>query len=245
MEKSSFPLNGECKLPIGFRFHPTDEELVVHYLKRKVSGIPLPASVIPDFDVFQTDPWSLPGYLKEKRYFFSKRKGNENGNKCKRIAGSGYWKPIGNNKQIIASVSKQVLGMRKTLVFYQGKCSHHDTHTQWIMHQYCLVGFLTLPKSNQIVKMECGDWIVYRVFQRKRKPKKGQVVNSWSNKNQIVKLIVPICTDFTIEESSDIGPPQPSSPSSNGITEVSFDGLDHEETSAYIGSSLYSCMRKN
>lgn len=62
MEKpSSAVINGGIKLPIGYRFHPTDEELLVHYLKRKVLVMPLPALVIPEFDVFQTDPWGLPG----------------------------------------------------------------------------------------------------------------------------------------------------------------------------------------
>ena len=61
MESQNFVVNGGIKMPIGFRFHPTDEELVVHYLKRKASSLPLPASVIPEFDVFETDPWSLPG----------------------------------------------------------------------------------------------------------------------------------------------------------------------------------------
>lgn len=63
MEKS----NGgdQLRLPIGYRFHPTDEELIVHYLRRKIFGLPLPASVIPELDnVFQHDPWSLPGTLK-------------------------------------------------------------------------------------------------------------------------------------------------------------------------------------
>ena len=61
MESQNFVVNGGIKMPIGYRFHPTDEELVVHYLKRKALSLPLPASVIPEFDVFQTDPWSLPG----------------------------------------------------------------------------------------------------------------------------------------------------------------------------------------
>lgn len=61
MEKSSFVVNGGIRLPIGYRFRPTDEELIVHYLKRKAFALPLPASVIPDFDVFHADPWTLPG----------------------------------------------------------------------------------------------------------------------------------------------------------------------------------------
>lgn len=57
------PNGGEIRLPVGFRFHPTDEELLIHYLKRKVLSVPQPAVVIPELDVFQTDPWSLPGNL--------------------------------------------------------------------------------------------------------------------------------------------------------------------------------------
>jgi hypothetical protein len=49
------------RLPPGFRFHPTDEELVVQYLKRKVFACPLPASIIPEVDVCKSDPWDLPG----------------------------------------------------------------------------------------------------------------------------------------------------------------------------------------
>lgn len=59
--KSEEGNGGVNVVPIGFRFHPTDEELVVHYLKRKAFSLPLPATVIPDLDVFHSNPWDLPG----------------------------------------------------------------------------------------------------------------------------------------------------------------------------------------
>lgn len=62
MEKLSFVRNGELRLPPGFRFHPTDEELVLQYLKRKVYSCPLPASIIPEVEVCKSDPWDLPGW---------------------------------------------------------------------------------------------------------------------------------------------------------------------------------------
>lgn len=52
---------GVVRLPPGFRFHPTDEELVVQYLKRKVFCCPLPASIIPEIGLSKYDPWDLPG----------------------------------------------------------------------------------------------------------------------------------------------------------------------------------------
>lgn len=53
--------NKDVKIPVGFRFYPTDEELIIHYLKRKVYSLQLPATVIPELDVFQTNPSDLPG----------------------------------------------------------------------------------------------------------------------------------------------------------------------------------------
>ena len=49
-------------LPLGFRFHPTDEELVRHYLKGKITGqIKAEVEVIPEIDVCKCEPWDLPG----------------------------------------------------------------------------------------------------------------------------------------------------------------------------------------
>lgn len=79
-----------------------------------------------------------------------------------------------------------------------------------------------------------GDWLVFRVFQRKRKAKKHRAS---SNKSQITSAVtMPSCIDFTVEDCSVYGPPQPSSPSSSEITEVSLNGLDEEESSDFIGS---------
>lgn len=47
----------------GFRFHPSDEELIVHYLKNKVISSPLPASIIADIDLYKYNPWELPSMI--------------------------------------------------------------------------------------------------------------------------------------------------------------------------------------
>lgn len=52
----------ETKLMIpGFRFHPTDVELVMYFLKRKVLGIKFPFHVIAELDIYKYAPWDLPG----------------------------------------------------------------------------------------------------------------------------------------------------------------------------------------
>lgn len=68
-------------LPPGFRFHPTDEELVVHFLYRKVALLPCHPDIIPDVDLDRYDPWELNGqiyapfsqtllYIKKKKMVF-------------------------------------------------------------------------------------------------------------------------------------------------------------------------------
>lgn len=52
----------EMMLP-GFRFHPTDEELVGFYLKRKIQEKPIPLQLIKPLDIYKHDPWDLPSEL--------------------------------------------------------------------------------------------------------------------------------------------------------------------------------------
>ena len=48
-------------LPPGFRFHPTDEELIIHYLCNQATSKPCAASIIPEVDIYKFDAWELPG----------------------------------------------------------------------------------------------------------------------------------------------------------------------------------------
>lgn len=45
----------------GFRFHPTDEELVTYYLRRKVCGKPFRFQAVTEIDVYKSEPWELAG----------------------------------------------------------------------------------------------------------------------------------------------------------------------------------------
>ena len=47
----------------GFRFHPTDDELVSYYLKRKVLGRPVRFDAIGDVDIYKYEPWDLAGSI--------------------------------------------------------------------------------------------------------------------------------------------------------------------------------------
>ncbi|EHA8588841.1 putative NAC domain-containing protein 83 [Cocos nucifera] len=139
MEKPDFIKYGAMRLPPGFRFHPTDEELVIQYLRRKAFSRPLPAAVIPEIDLGKYDPWDLPGGGSEgEQYYFSLREAKYlNGRRHNRATISGYWKATGKDRPIKASRCNQLVGLKKVLVFYRGK-PPHGSRTDWIMHEYCL-----------------------------------------------------------------------------------------------------------
>jgi hypothetical protein len=48
-------------VPPGFRFHPTDEELVDYYLRKKVASRRIDLNVIKDVDLYKIEPWDLQG----------------------------------------------------------------------------------------------------------------------------------------------------------------------------------------
>ena len=58
-------------VPPGFRFHPTDEELVGYYLRKKVASQKIDLDVIRDIDLYRIEPWDLQGKNNNLTFFFS------------------------------------------------------------------------------------------------------------------------------------------------------------------------------
>ncbi|XP_047338425.1 NAC domain-containing protein 71-like [Impatiens glandulifera] len=170
-------------LPPGFRFHPTDEELVNYYLKRKVDGLEIELEVIPVIELYKFDPWELPekSFLPRRDmewFFFCPRdKKYPNGSRTNRATRAGYWKATGKDRKVFCRQSSVIIGYRKTLVFYRGRAPLGD-RTDWVMHEYRLCDEEIDPSQGQQPSFK-GAFALCRVIKRNEnneKANKGVVI---------------------------------------------------------------------
>ncbi|XP_055808478.1 NAC transcription factor 32-like [Solanum dulcamara] len=198
---SSTGTRHQPQLPPGFRFHPTDEELVVHYLKKKLAGAPIPVDIIAEVDLYKFDPWELPGkaiFGEQEWYFFSPRdRKYPNGARPNRAATSGYWKATGTDKPVFTPTQK--VGVKKALVFYGGK-PPKGVKTNWIMHEYRVAENKTNNKppgcginvANKKGSLRLDDWVLCRIY------KKNNTQRSIDDMNDMLGSIVPQCVPTSI-----------------------------------------------
>ncbi|KAK6137851.1 hypothetical protein DH2020_028406 [Rehmannia glutinosa] len=150
----------------GFRFHPTDEELVRYYLRRKVCGKPFRFQAVTEIDVYKSEPWELADYSSLKTrdlewYFFSpvdRKYGN--GSRLNRATGKGYWKATGKDRSV--RHKNETIGMKKTLVFHSGRAPD-GKRTNWVMHEYRLCDS---ELESAGILQEKDAFVLCRIFQK-------------------------------------------------------------------------------
>nr|QSD99860.1 NAC family transcription factor [Melilotus albus] len=159
-------MNNFSHVPPGFRFHPTDEELVDHYLRKKIASKRIDLDIIKDVDLYKIEPWDLQELCKigsdeqTEWYFFShKDKKYPTSSRTNRATKAGFWKATGRDKAIYSN-HICLIGMRKTLVFYKGRAPNGQK-SDWIMHEYRLE-----TNENGTTPQEEG-WVVCKVFKKR------------------------------------------------------------------------------
>ncbi|MCO5591783.1 hypothetical protein L7F22_045775 [Adiantum nelumboides] len=157
----------------GFRFRPTDEELVSYYLERKVCGRALPFEVIAEIDLYKYEPWDLPDKSAlptpdlEWYFFIPRDRKYPNGSRTNRATGKGYWKSTGKDRAV--SSRSRAVGTKKTLVYYSGRAPKGE-RTNWVMHEYRLNDV----ECQRIHAAENG-FVLCRVYQKSGPgPKNGE-----------------------------------------------------------------------
>ncbi|XP_010553390.1 PREDICTED: NAC domain-containing protein 90-like [Tarenaya hassleriana] len=136
-------------IPPGFRFYPTEEELVGFYLKNKLESSrrdlnlsPLIDCVIPTVDIYDCDPSDLPQIWETMTrqkdpeqwiFFVSRRDSEKTGWRPNRLTAAGYWKATGSFGYVYTN--DVAVGGKRTMVFYTGRAPS-GTKTEWRMNEY-------------------------------------------------------------------------------------------------------------
>ncbi|KAJ0900184.1 putative transcription factor NAM family [Helianthus annuus] len=170
----------------GFRFHPTDEELVGFYLKRKIQQRPLSIELIKQLDIYKHDPWDLPklAMTGEKEWYFycPRDRKYRNSARPNRVTGAGFWKATGTDRPIYASEGSKCIGLKKSLVFYKGRAAK-GVKTDWMMHEFRLPSLTdhTAPSKRFLEKtIPANDaWAICRIFKKASSTAQRTLSHSW------------------------------------------------------------------
>ncbi|CAM0870532.1 unnamed protein product [Alopecurus aequalis] len=163
MAMAASTMEVEQDLP-GFRFHPTEEELLGFYLSRVAVGKKLHFDIIGTLNIYRHDPWDLPAMAKigeREWYFFVPRDRKAgSGGRPNRTTERGFWKATGSDRAIRSTDDpKHVIGLKKTLVFYQGRAPR-GTKTDWVMNEY------RLPDAGTAAGPPKDDTVLCKVYRK-------------------------------------------------------------------------------
>ncbi|XP_058083716.1 protein FEZ-like isoform X2 [Magnolia sinica] len=183
-EKNDVDKGGEVMLP-GFRFHPTDEELVGFYLIRKIQQKPLSIEIIKQLDIYKYHPWDLPKLATtgEKEWYFycPRERKYRNSTRPNRVTGGGFWKATGTDRPIYSSEGTKCIGLKKSLVFYKGRAAK-GIKTDWMMHEFRLPSITdSTPTKRPIDKnLPANDsWAICRIFKKTSSMAQRALSNTW------------------------------------------------------------------
>lgn len=162
-------------LPPGFRFHPTDEEVITSYLLHKFLNPSFAPHAIGEVDLNKCEPWDLPSKAKmgenSKEWYFFCHKDMKypTGTRANRATKEGYWKATGKDREIFKPAAgrdrdRELVGMRKTLVFYMGRAPR-GTKTNWVMHEFRLEG-KSRHTCNDLRFNPKDEWVVCKVHHK-------------------------------------------------------------------------------
>ncbi|QHN87146.1 hypothetical protein HN51_041400 [Arachis hypogaea] len=203
------------RLPVGYRFCPSDEVFVSCYLKNKALSKTLDFDVVPVFDVFNTEPKNLPSggkvFLETKYFYFDlKERVFEDNNKIE--AGKGHWKRVGKGNQELLNNNNKLIGFKTKFVFWRKKNRTQFLKTKWVMFE-----FRVFLNPSQIM----SSWAGYKIYLKKdkRRNKKAKFSCEESSDDEEEEAERASEVNFPDEISGiNTGPPSPTSSNESSVT---------------------------
>ncbi|KAK4842417.1 hypothetical protein QYF36_021217 [Acer negundo] len=166
-------------LAVGYRFDPTDKELIVDYLFNKVHGNPLPSTTaVKECDVYgDSRAWKglFEALEEDTLYFFTRlKKKAEKGKRIDRVTDSGTWKGQQGDKEIFCYNGNQMvhIGSKSNFSFIP-KERVKESRGTWVMHEYRLKGCQLDQNTN--------SYVLCRIKKMKKKGKKGWAASDYND----------------------------------------------------------------
>lgn len=228
----------------GFRFHPTEEELVGFYLRKRIQGgHPMSFDIIiPTLDLYRYDPCELPGLaydVGERQWFFFVPRDHKNSSaRPNRLTKSGYWKATGSDRAI-RNEQLQCIGLKKILVFYEGKAPYGQ-RTDWIMNEYRMPDLRSSTVKGK-------DIVLCRIY---KKAASQKTMEQQSRTDLVVKEETALSAD-EYEDTSQSTTLNGGGQLSNAMTEIEVSSLYYQKRERVCSSdqcktsheaSVFECL---
>ncbi|KAF3952920.1 hypothetical protein CMV_021579 [Castanea mollissima] len=161
----------KLKLPPGYRFYPTDQEIIELFLKPKITGNDKDINHVRETEFYNHEPWDLQHICgidskdKEWCFFNAQSLKHQNGNRKNRTTREGFWTETGKDREIW--YRGRLIGMKKTFVYHRGRTPNGEG-TKWVMHEYRIT-------QEEFDGTHPGQkaFVFCRLFNNEEKSKKG------------------------------------------------------------------------
>ncbi|OMO82386.1 No apical meristem (NAM) protein [Corchorus capsularis] len=162
----------------GFRFYPTEEELVSFYLHHKLERKREDLNrtmdqFIPTVNIYEFNPCDLPQlswYLSHKEteqwfFFVPKQEGEARGGRPNRLTPNGYWKATGSPGFVYSSSNNRPIGFKRTMVFYYGRAPN-GSKTEWKMNEYKVIDESAPHPSDAATPPTLDEFCLCRIYKK-------------------------------------------------------------------------------
>ncbi|KAM1756781.1 hypothetical protein EV1_006098 [Malus domestica] len=178
-------LLGSNGMPLGFRFHPTDQELISFFLYNRVLHRDYCENLIYEFDLFgKTPPWVVwenfggPGLEDQDLYFFCQLKARSQARIKREIEAGGTWSES-NSKPVKDLLNEKAIGKKRNLRYEKEGCEHDG---DWLLEEYSILP--SLVGCADVSDHEIGKVVLCRLKKNPRSENKKNNSNSTQQVNE-------------------------------------------------------------
>ncbi|KAL7591508.1 hypothetical protein Lser_V15G32240 [Lactuca serriola] len=151
------------QLPSGYRFCPTDSELIVDCLNAKIESREPPKCRLHEVNIYNHRPEELAEQYRshENKWYFltSRDRKYPKGNRPDRavLGKLGTWKTTQKHRPVYDATSGQMVGHKGSLAYFE-----NEIKTMWLMHEYTING-PNLPFENGD---KLNEWVLCKIYKK-------------------------------------------------------------------------------